>query len=195
VYRKKGFFHFLYSLSAGRAALASDQTHVGGNRPRQAKASQHRQRGSPAAVTVAQRYSWKYPRAALKTKKPAMIAPRITCQGQTPREQLQPPTIHESGAQNLVDALHSAEPCRALHLDQNSRVGSSFIIREVGRERDLLHKNVRSNSVIHMVCALRVRFGPPALNVANYPEISGRSRCHFVSVQQVPGPFVEFPFP
>ena len=195
MYRKKGFFISSILSLLVEQALASDQTHVAGNHPRQAKPFTISTRGSPAAVTVAQRYSWKYPRAALKTKRSAMIAPRITSQGQTPREQLQPPTIHESGAQNLVDALLSAEPCRALHLDQNSRVGSSFIIREAGRERDLLHKNVRSNSVIHMVCALRVRFGPPALNVANYPEISGRSRCHFVSVQQVPRPFVEFPFP
>ena len=49
---------------------------------------------------------------------------------------------------------------------------AGLIVREARRERDLLHKNVRSNSVIHMVCALRVRFGPPALTVANYPEDS-----------------------
>ena len=58
--------------------------------------------GSPGAVTVAQRYSWKYPRAALKTKRPAMIAPSNYLPRTTPREQSQPPTIHESGAQNLV---------------------------------------------------------------------------------------------
>ena len=35
---------------------------------------------------------------------------------------------------------------------------------------------------------------PPALNVANYPEdsaiASGRSRCHFILVQQVPKPLI-----
>ena len=100
-------------------------------------------------------------------------APRITSQGQTPREQLQPPTIHESGAQNLVDAGYLVQS-RVGHCIWTKILESAagFIIREAGRERDLLHKNVRSNSVIHMVCALRVRFGPPALNVANYPEDS-----------------------
>ena len=73
---------------------------------------------------------------------------------------------------------------------------AGFIVREAGRERDLLHKNVRSDSVIHMVRALPVRIGALALNVANYPEDStvpfGKKRLPFVLVQQVPEPFVGF---